>query len=544
MDYFTILNMEREPFSNSPDPDLFCPSRSHVECLQLLEMAIRLSRGLNVVIGEVGTGKTTLSRKLIQQFSAAHDRDRVEVHLVLDPSFSTPEEFLASLAGFFGLTFREALPTERQFKEAIKASLFTKGIDEGKIAVLLIDEGQKLPGFCIEILRELLNYETNDRKLLQIVIFAQTEFEQAVRRYANFADRINLSYRLHPLNIVETGRMIKYRIAHASGQGQAPLRFSLPAIYAVYRATGGYPRAINMLCHHVVLAVIIQNRVRVSWSLVRSCAGRLTARGPARRTMNTAIAAVLLAVSLTLLVSTLNKSVSTGSLNKSVSTGSPRGSDFQKTAASPPASVVPHKKTRAAASGAAVIPAKPAVPRPVSARAARPDGSLRSRGAPSILGQLPLDTGKSAWRNFMDLYASSDANLFRVFKQANPHIEESGAAGAGAMANIPAIPTLSGSAVMRNSCAIQIDRLESFAEAYRRFKTFRNGDSTVAVMLVPYWSSRDGLVFVLLLKDRFPDRVSAVEAMERLPISLQKKARIIDGWDEDTVFYRGFGEVL
>ena len=512
MDYFKILNMEREPFSNSPDPGLFCPSRNHVECLQLLEMAIRLRRGLNVVLGEVGTGKTTLCRKLIQQFSAAEDRDRVEVHLVLDPSFSTPEEFLASIAGFFGLILRDALPTELQFKEAIKAGLFTKGVDEGKIVVLLIDEGQKLPDFCIEILRELLNYETNDCKLLQIAIFAQIEFEQVIRRHANFTDRINLSYRLHPLTFVETGRMINYRIAQASGRSRAPLLFSRPAIYAVYRATGGYPRAINILCHHVVLSMIIQNRVRAGWSLVRSCAGRLTPLGPRRRGSHTAIAVVLLAVSLTLLALTLNRSASTGT---------PIGADPQKAAASPPASVMPHNETRAAAARAAMISTKSAAPRPVTEKAMQPDASLRSKGAPSLLGQLPLDKGKSAWLNFTDIYASSDANLFRVFKQANPHIEESSEAGAGALANIPAIPTLSGSAVMRNACCIQIDRLESFEEAYRLFKTFRKEDPT-GVMLLPYWSRGEGLVFSLLLKDRFPDRMSAVEAMERLPVSLRK----------------------
>lgn len=306
MDYFKLLNMEREPFSNSPDPGLFCPSRNHVECLQMLEMAIRLKRGLNVVLGEIGTGKTTLCRKLIQQFSAAEDRDRVEVHLVLDPSFSTPEEFLASIAGFFGLMLRDASPTERQFKEAIKAGLFTKGVDEGKIVVLLVDEGQKLPVFCVEILRELLNYETNNSKLLQIVIFAQTEFEQTLRRCANFTDRINLSYRLHPLNLWETGRMINYRIARASGRSRAPLLFSWPAIHAVYRATGGYPRAINMLCHHVVLAMIIQNRVRAGRSLVRSCAGRLTVHGSGPRGLRSAAAMIALAALLTLLAMILN----------------------------------------------------------------------------------------------------------------------------------------------------------------------------------------------------------------------------------------------
>ena len=121
--------------------------------------------------------------------------------------------------------------------------------------------------------------------------------------------------------------------------------------------------------------------------------------------------------------------------------------------------------------------------------------------------------------------------------------KETGSRSRAATANIPAIPTLSDSAIMRKSCCIQIDRMESFEEGYRQFKSFSKEDPA-GVMLLPYWSRNEGLVFVLLLKNRFPEKKSAEEAMEWLPVSLRNKARIIDGWDEDTVFYRGFGEVL
>ncbi len=529
MDYFKILNLEREPFSNSPEPGLFFPSRSHVECLQMLEMAIRLRRGLNVVLGEVGTGKTTLCRKLIQQFAAAGDKDRVEVHLVLDPSFSTPGEFLNSLAGFFGLVLPDASPTERQLKEAIKAALFTKGVDEGKIVLLLVDEGQKLPDFCIEILRELLNYETNDSKLLQIVIFGQTEFEHAVQRHGNFSDRINLYCRLNPLNFMETARMIQYRIAQAGGGDKAPILFSWPAIYAVYRASGGYPRTINMLCHHVVLAMIIQNRVRAGRQLVRACAGRLALMRPARRGLKTAFAAVLLAVSLTVLALTINKSSSTGS---PISSGSSSESGL------PAAPVTPAKPLMTASRAA--TPTKIVDPR-TAPEIRQQKASLQRKGAPSMLGALPADSEKSAWLNFTDIYASTDADLFRVFKQANPRIDEKSRTGAGAMATIPAIPFLSGGALIRKSCCVQIARLSILGEAYRLFKAYRQ-DGSAGVMLLPFWSSREGLVFVLLLKDRFSDRVAAAEAVERLPRAMRKDATIIDTWDDDTVFYRGFGD--
>ena len=91
MDYFSILNLKKEPFSNSPDPKFFFQSRQHLDCLQKLELALRLHRGLNVIIGDVGTGKTTLCRQLIRKFA---DNEEIETHLILDPFFTDTSEFL------------------------------------------------------------------------------------------------------------------------------------------------------------------------------------------------------------------------------------------------------------------------------------------------------------------------------------------------------------------------------------------------------------------------------------------------------------------
>lgn len=275
MDYFRILNLRKEPFSNSPDPDFFYPSHKHAECLQLLEMAIRLKRGLNVVLGDVGTGKTTLCRKLLQQISATTGKDTIELHLILDPSFSSSHEFLSIIAGYFSLLVPDDQSTDWQLKELIKNYLFAKGVDEGKIVVLLIDEGQMLPEVCLEILREFLNYETNECKLLQIVIFAQNEFREKLRGRVNFTDRINLCQTLTPLNFQETRRMVLYRINQTSEKGTDQNLFTYPGLFALYRKTKGFPRAINMLCHQVVLALIIHNRKKAGWNLVRACAGKL-----------------------------------------------------------------------------------------------------------------------------------------------------------------------------------------------------------------------------------------------------------------------------
>lgn len=271
MDYFRMLNLAKEPFSNSPKPEFFYRSTMHQECIDNLEIAVRLKRGLNIVIGDVGTGKTTLCRQFLVRLSGADDGDAIGTHLILDPSFNTPMDFLRAVADTLGAARGDS---ERGTKENIKNHLFRKGVEEGKLVVLIIDEGQKLPAFCLEILREFLNYETNNHKLLQIAIFAQEEFIPLMKNHGNFADRVNLLCFLKPLTLSDTRRMINFRIARASDGDQPPPLFTWGGTLAVYLATWGYPRKIVTLCHSVVLAMIIQNRPRAGWRLVCSCASK------------------------------------------------------------------------------------------------------------------------------------------------------------------------------------------------------------------------------------------------------------------------------
>jgi len=248
MDYFEILDFKKEPFSNSPDPEFFYQARPHVQCLQKLELSLRLRRGLNVVTGEVGTGKTTLCRHLIRKFAGD---DKIETHLVLDPSYSSPMEFLHAVAKMFCPSQSTHGLSEWQLKEMIKDHLFRTGVDEKKIVILLIDEGQRLPDYCLEMLREFLNYETNEYKLLQIVIFAQTEFNETLKRRRGFADRINLYHLLGPLDFEETKSLIRFRLERASkGKANASL-ISPSALRVIYKASGGYPRrTIHLYSDH------------------------------------------------------------------------------------------------------------------------------------------------------------------------------------------------------------------------------------------------------------------------------------------------------
>jgi general secretion pathway protein A len=269
MEYFSILELEREPFSNSPDPAFFYGAAPHLACLQQLELSVRLKRGLNVVMGHVGTGKTTISRELVRRF----DRDdSLTVHLILDPSFSSGEEFLQRVEA---MLLGESLPSLSvwQRKERIKNGLFETGVAEGRTIVLLIDEGQKLSIDCLEIIREFLNFETNTQKLLQVVIFAQEEFANSLKGMENFQDRINCIIHLGPMSFKDMRSMIRFRLEQSSSSDSV-LRFTWPALWYLYRVTHGYPRKVVNIAHRVLLIIIVQGKNRVTYRSVAVAAGR------------------------------------------------------------------------------------------------------------------------------------------------------------------------------------------------------------------------------------------------------------------------------
>lgn len=510
MDYFSILNLKKEPFSNSPEPEFFFRSSKHLGCLQKLELSVRLKRGLNVIIGDVGTGKTTLCRQIIMRFSSSDDdRKCVETYLIMDPSFNNALEFLSTIAGTFGIPASDHGQTEWHIKETIKNYLFSKGVNEGKLIVLIIDEGQKLPDFCLEILREFLNYETNNYKLLQIVIFAQKEFIQTLKNRKNFTDRINQYYFLKPLNLKETWRIIKFRIAKASDAETPPPLFTYGGLLAVYLATGGYPRKIVSLCHNIVLALIIQNRPRAGWFLVRSCANKVLLNQPVlMRKVQWGTAALAIALSALIAAAASNSDIA-----------------------------------------AIIKPWKTGVPEAVTARAAIPHhndvnsspltdtasiGSVTEHNkVPETLGQLTAKRGNTVWWNFRMIYGDFDLEQFKAVVEVNPHIQDLNRIQVGEKINFPALPSVH-NPLPPGKYWVQILSKDNLDEAYHFLKSYPNPNN---LRFLPYWNSSEGLVFAILLKDGFPDEGAALDSIKQLPPQIASSADVVNRWKENTVFF-------
>ena len=271
MDYFKLLNLSKEPFSDSPDSEFYFDSKQHVKCLQKIELSLRMRRGLSVVVGEVGSGKTTICCQLIRRLE---NDNKVKPHIIPFPSFSSPSDFLATVAELFGGYERKKEASDRQLKQIIAAYLNSQHVDQNNNVVLLIDEAEILPEFCLEILREFLNYEYREQKSLQIILFAQSGFEQVLRKYKSLTDRIDSYCVLSPLDFQETRAMVRFRVKQASqekGKKNIPCLFGFFALWGIYRASGGYPRKIIQLCHHMILAMIIKKRSRAGWPEGRRC---------------------------------------------------------------------------------------------------------------------------------------------------------------------------------------------------------------------------------------------------------------------------------
>lgn len=271
MSYYSILGLNKEPFSNSPDPDFFYESNEHKAALMRLLVEVRLRRGLSVILGDVGVGKTTLSRKLFQMLK---ERPDMLFYMIMDPTAQSEELFLESLVRTFNI--QEQIPAQASildYKEAIKKHLFQKGVEENKTVVLVVDEAQKLNAESLEILRVLLNYETNEYKLLQLVLFAQMELLPRIKEIKNFLDRIVLKYVINPLDEPETRDLIDFRLRHSGFNAQVKL-FTDDAISEIQRYSQGYPRRINLICHNALRSLIIGNKTVIDASLIRDLVAR------------------------------------------------------------------------------------------------------------------------------------------------------------------------------------------------------------------------------------------------------------------------------
>ncbi len=243
MPYFRFFGLERDPFLDTADPFFYCEIGSLRKAKDRLVESVEASRGLTVVLGEPGTGKTSLSGALEQELLAD---DRVVLGKVLDPMFATDVEFLIAVGRVFGL----ALPprSSAALKNALKNFFFETAILEKRTLVLVVDEAQNLSDENLEALRLLLNYHVPQRKLLNITLFGQSELETRIATKGNLADRVDRWIRLGRLDEAMASAIVDFRLQRA-GLPPGQQLFTPGARALLISAGEGLPRRLTMIAH-------------------------------------------------------------------------------------------------------------------------------------------------------------------------------------------------------------------------------------------------------------------------------------------------------
>ena len=273
--YEEYYGFTEKPFSLTPDPKYLFKSASHASAFELLQYAVRRREGFVVITGDIGTGKTTLCRALLEQV----DR-RTFTALVLNP-FLSEEDLLRLILQEFGVVSREEIKrgrllgvSKQELIETLNEFLLSLR-SLGAQALLIIDEAQNLPLQVLEQIRILSNLETAKEKLLQIVLVGQSNLKDLLRRaeLRQLDQRVSIRYDLKPLSPEETSAYIQHRLSVAGGG--AAVAFAPKALARVYRYTSGIPRLINLLCDRALLSAFSAHTNRVVPEHVESAAKSL-----------------------------------------------------------------------------------------------------------------------------------------------------------------------------------------------------------------------------------------------------------------------------
>ena len=264
--YYQYFGLQEEPFSIAPNPRYLYMSARHKEALAHLLYGVGVGGGFVLLTGEVGTGKTTVSRCLLGQLP-----ENTDVAFILNP-YLNATELLATICDELAIEGVENKESLKHLTECLSRFLL-KNHAKGYNTILLIDEAQHLQFEALEQIRLLTNLETNTKKLLQIIFVGQPELQTLLAKPSlrQLAQRITARFHIHPLNFAETQGYIRHRLEVAGLPANQEL-FPLATVKEIFKISGGIPRLINVLCDRALLGTYAQNKSKVDRATLKQAA--------------------------------------------------------------------------------------------------------------------------------------------------------------------------------------------------------------------------------------------------------------------------------
>lgn len=296
--YTRYFGLTEKPFAIAPNPRYLFMSELHREALAHLMYGISSEGCIILLTGDVGTGKTTVCRCLIDQLPA-----KTDIAMILNPKL-TIDDLLKTICDELKIPIPATTPSIKNYIDQLNAYLL-RAHAEGRNTALIVDEAQNLDIEILEQLRLLTNLETNTNKLLQIILIGQPELRNILSdpKLSQINQRITTRYHLKPLQAADVSTYIEHRIAIAGGNSRNVL-FSKKAIEYVAKISKGIPRVINTLCNHALLGAYANNSDHVSLGIIKKAAGELAVTNNGKR-----YPAKWLIVTLALLLSTIGVSI-------------------------------------------------------------------------------------------------------------------------------------------------------------------------------------------------------------------------------------------
>lgn len=274
-----LFGLREHPFAPTADPAYFYATREHKECLFRIWNSIDSRHGIAVVLGNYGTGKTTLLRKLMTGMAADPERYNTAIIGSPIPSWTT-FALLESINTQFKLRARER--SFVSYMEALNHSLLD---NRHRISTIIIDDAQNLnKRGQLELLRLVQNLETPQHKLLNLVMFAQLEWTQVLKAAPNFEQRINTTYTLSDLKLEETQRFIEFRLARASVGADREAIFTDGSIRTIHAYGSGNPRVTVTLCRNALVVAARLRKTRITEDIILHTIEKSTVPDTGKRT--------------------------------------------------------------------------------------------------------------------------------------------------------------------------------------------------------------------------------------------------------------------